>query len=212
MGKKRISNKLIEKIKSLRNQGYSLPEISKTTGVAKTTVFRYIKDVEILPENINNWMGKRGGSKKRKLVREQKAFEEASKIFDKLSYREKLLFLSALYWGEGSKKDFGLSNTDPGLIKVFVTGLREVFNIDENRLRISVRIYEDLDRKKCLSFWSKIVGIPEEKFINVNVLSGRKKGKLEYGMCRVRVAKGGDVLKKINGINKVVKNLFVPIA
>lgn len=212
MSKKRLSIQVIQKIKQLRSKGYSLPELSKILGISKTTAFRYIKDVKILPEFRSNWLGKRGGSKKIKLLKEEKAIQEAEKLFDKLSYKEKLLFISALYWAEGSKKDFGLSNTDYRLIKVFVNGLREVFKIDDNRIRVSVRIYEDLDKNKCLNFWSNIVGMPTEKFTSVNILSGKKKGKLEYGMCRVRVSKGGDLLKKINGINRVASNAFVPIA
>ena len=114
-----------------------------------------------------------------------------------------MLYISALYWGEGSKRDFGLSNTDPELIRVFIEGLREVFKIDEDRFRISIRIFEDMDKDKCLDFWSNIVGIAKDKFVNVDVLKGKKNGKLEFGMCRVRVTKGADLLKQIKGINKV---------
>lgn len=205
---KTTDKEIIEKIKFLRSQGYSLPEISRTVDIPKTTVFRYTQGVTILPEFLTNWAGKRGGSRKKRLQQEKSAFEEGKKIIGKISNKERMLFLAALYWAEGSKKDFGLSNTDPKLIRIFINGLREVFGIMDDRFRISVRIYEDLDQDKCLSFWSKIVGIPKEKFVGVNIISGRKKGKLEYGMCRVRITKGGDLLKKIIGINKaMVANL-----
>ena len=71
---------------------------------------------------------------------------------------------------------------------------------------------EDLDKDKSLSFWSQVVNIPKDKFIGVNVLVGKKKGKLEHGMCRVRVLKGGDILKKVKGINNAFVEAFVPIA
>lgn len=212
MKKRRLGSSTIEKIRKLRSHGHSLPEISEELRVPKTTVFRYIKGVEILPEFLTTWSIKRGGSRKRKLLKETKAFEEGKKLVGKLSRKEKFLFLCALYWAEGSKKDFGLSNTDPALIKIFVRGLREVFGIEDERLRVSLRLYEDLDKGKCLSFWSQIVNIPKEKFISINILEGKKKGKLEHGMCRVRVIKGGDLLKKVNGINKAVIDEFVPIA
>lgn len=201
---KKIDQETVEKIKSLRSQGYSLPEISTLVKVSKTSTLRYIKGVEILPEYLKNWAGKRGGSRKRKLLQERKAFEDGKKLVDIPTQKEKILFLSALYWAEGSKGDFGLSNTDPELIRLFVSGLREVFGVTDDRLRISVRIYEDLDREKCVAFWSSVVGIPKEKFVNVNVLVGKKTGKLEHGMCRVRVAKGAPLLKKIVGINKAM--------
>ncbi len=108
---------------------------------------------------------------------------ERSLVFE-ISYKdylvsEKLLFLSALYWAEGSKKDFGLSNTDPELIKIFVEGLRKVFKIDNKRFRISIRIYEDLDSEKSLAFWSKITGVAKKDFVSVNTLRGKKNGKLQ---------------------------------
>ena len=212
MKRRRLTSSEIQKIKDLRSNGHSLPEIGKALSIPKTTVFRYVKDVKILPEFLTEWSIKRGGSRKRKLLKETKAFEEGKTLVGSLSVKEKLLFLSALYWAEGSKKDFGLSNTDPMLIKIFVTGLREVFGITDDQLRISIRLYEDLDKDKSLSFWSQIVNIPKEEFIGVNVLVGKKKGKLEHGMCRVRVLKGGDILKKVNGINKAVIEASVPIA
>lgn len=212
MKKPRLTKERIKKIKTLRNQGYSVPEIAKELGIAKSTVFRYVEGVEILPEFVKLWFGKRGGSRKRKALKEAKAIEEAQAAFQELSNKEKALFLCALYWAEGSKRDFGLSNTDPELIRVFINGLRQVFEVPDDDFRISVRIYEDLDKEECLLFWSEVVGIPKEKFINVNILQGKKKGKLKYGMCRVRVAKGGDLLKKIAGTNTIVAKLFVPIA
>lgn len=212
MAKQKTSRTEIERIVYLRQRGFSLSEIKRMTGKAQTTIFRYIKDVKILPEYISEWAGKRGGSIKRKRIKEKLAFEEGIKFVGKLSDREKLLFLCALYWAEGSKKDFGLSNTDPGLIKIFVKILKEVLNINIARLRVSIRIYEDLNREECLDYWSKIVDIPKDKFVNVNVLPGKKKGKLKYGMCRIRISRGGDILKKINGINKAIEKLYAPIA
>lgn len=202
MGKARLGTDTVDKIRYLRTQGKSLPEISNALSISRTSVFRHISGVEILPEFLSEWAGKRGGSRQKKLKLEQKAFEEGKKVVKNLSLNEKRLFLSALYWAEGSKKDFGLSNTDPELIKVFVSGLREVFCVTEDRLRVSIRIYEDLDKDECLNFWSEVVKIPKERFLKVDVLHGKKVGKLKYGMCRVRVARGADLLRTIVGINK----------
>ncbi len=204
MNGKKLTPEIISRIKSLRSKGYSLPEISSAVDKPKTTVFRYSKDVQILPEYHAEWAWKRGGSRKRRLLQERQAFEAGKKLVDIPSVREQTLFIAALYWAEGSKRDFGLSNTDPELIRLFVNGLREVFGITNERLRISVRIYEDLDRDACLTFWSNIVGVEKEKFASVNILPGKKKGKLLYGMCRVRVTKGALLLKKIVGINKAM--------
>lgn len=202
MTKNKTSSIQILKIQDLRSKGYSIPEISQGLDMPKTTVFKYVQNIAILPQFIKEWEIKRGGSKKRQLIKEEKAFFEAKKLIGKLSNKEKILFISALYWAEGNKKDFMLSNTDPDLIGVFINVLREVFDIEDDRFRISIRIYEDMNKQKCLNFWSKVVGIPKKSFQNVSILYGKKKGKLEYGMCRVRITKGGDLLKKIKAINK----------
>ena len=205
---KLIPKESIKKIKLLRQRGYSLPEIKNKVKVGHGSVFRYIQGVEILPEYRQIWHSKRGGSIKRMKLAEYEAEKKANNSIGILSEKEKLIFLTALYWGEGSKGDFGLSNSDPDLIKVVVKGLKEVFNINNDRLRISIRTYKDLDQNKCLKFWSNITGVPVEKFVSVNVLDGKKNGKLIYGMCRIRITKGADVLKYIKALKNRVVSLF----
>ena len=206
---KLLSKKVIDKIILLRQRGYSISEIRKIVKVGQGTVFRYIQGVDILPQYNDIWLSKRWSSVKRMKIAENKAMEKVKKRIKTLSEIEKTIFLSALYWGEGNKKDFGLTNSDPDLIKVFILGLRNIFKITTDRLRLSIRIYKDLDKEKCLNFWSKITGVPVEKFVSVNVLEGKKQGKLSYGMCRIRVTKGGDLLKYINAVNKRIIELFV---
>lgn len=198
----------IAALNELRRMGLSYPEISQRLLIPKTTVYKYTKNVKILPEYIGLWKSKRGGSSLRKLKKEKEAEINARETVGTLTNKEKLLFLSALYWAEGSKQDFGLSNTDPNLIKVFISGLKEILKVKTKDLRISVRLYEDLDVEKALLYWSKIVGINKDNFCSVNIIKGKKKGKLEFGMCRVRIKKGGDLLKKIKAINnKVLENM-----
>lgn len=207
---KLIPKKTIKRIITLRKKGYSLPEIQREVKVGYGSVHRYIKGVNILPDHIKTWFGKRGGSIKRMKVRELHANNQAAQIITSLSKKEKMIFLSALYWGEGCKSDFNLMNTDPQLIKVFIQGLQEVFHITKDRFRISIRIYEDLDRKKCLTFWSQVTGISKESFVNIDVIKGKKKGKLAYGMCRVRILKGSDMLKYVSALKNKISSFFLP--
>lgn len=209
---KSIPNMTIQRIIQLREKGYSLPEIKNEVHVGYGTVYRYIQGVDILPKYRKTWFGKRGGSTKRMKMNELLAKEKAMKTVVSLSKKEKMIFLSALYWGEGSKSDFNLMNSDPQLIKVFILGLQEVFEIDKSRIRVSIRIYEDLNRKKALEFWSQVTGIPIDKFVNVDVIKGKKKGKLPFGMCRVRILKGADMLKYMSALKNQISSFFAPIA
>ncbi|MGA2967938.1 MAG: hypothetical protein ABSD69_02100 [Candidatus Levyibacteriota bacterium] len=205
--RQRLSKAKIKEIQYLRARGYTIPEICSKLKIAKTTVFYHAGKITILPDFMDSWRIKRGGSKRIKSLKEERALKEAEILLKDISKKEKTLFISALYWAEGNKKDFMLTNTDPNLIKVFVSGLREIFNIQNERLRMSIRIYEDMDAGKCLDFWSNVVNLPKEQFQHISVLKGKKKGKLEFGMCRVRVSRGGDLLKRLKAVNKVFSDL-----
>lgn len=203
----RLSEEKINKIVKLRLKGNSIPEISNYLHIPKTTVFRYTNNIKIPNYYLSILLSKRGGSAKRKQELEQKSYEEGKKLVGLLSERDKMLFASALYWAEGNKKDLIITNTNPNIIKIFLETAKNVFKIDAKDICLSVRIYEDMDAEKSTSFWSNLTGI-DKQVIRVNILSGKKIGKLQYGMCRLRIKKGGSLLKKINGINKAMTEVF----
>lgn len=119
------------------------------------------------------------------------ARQAATKLLPRLNLKELQILVAALYWAEGSKRDFSFCNTDPRMVRVFVNGLRKGFGIRDENIKISIRVYEDLDVAKCLEFWSRVTGIKLGSETGVEVLYGRKNGKLLHGMCRVRVKNGG---------------------
>ena len=203
-----LSPEKVQEIRSLRQKGWTLPEIKREIKVGYGTVYRYIKNVPILPEFQKLWLEKKKSSTRRKKMAQEEAIIKAKQTIPSLSGKEKMIFLAALYWGEGSKHEFGLSNTDPNLVRVLIKGLNETLGISSDRLSLSIRIYEDLDKEKCLKFWSDITGIPVNKFISVNVLKGKKVGKLEFGMCRVRIKKGGNVLKYMVALRNEIMRFF----
>ena len=206
-----LTKEEIKRIIYLRKHGHSLPEIRRITGHGSGTVLKYIQGIEILPKFQELWKIKRKSSIFRALKEQQKAREHVQKLIKKIGKKEKTIIAACLYWAEGEKKDLSLSNTDPALIKVFVECLKELGVTKEN-LRVTIRTYEDLDREKVCNFWSKIVGIPKKSIINVNILKGKKKGKLEYGMCRIRVTKGGYILKLLHALIEIIKvNINVPV-
>ncbi len=181
----------------LRKQGHSVPEISTLTGRPQSTVYRHVSRISILPQFQERWMSLRNGSRVRAERNWRIAKEHATTMLNDFSRRDIALVVASLYWAEGSKKDFGLTNSDPRLIRVFMDGLRRVFALANDDFTISLRIYEDLNRDRCLSYWSHITDISLGPTTSVNVLAGSKQGKLAHGMCRVRVKKGGMYLKEI---------------
>lgn len=207
---KSISREIRYKIQNLRQRGFSLSEIKAEVDASYGTVYRYAKNIKVNSEYIDSLRRKRGGSNKRMMNKLIEAKSKASNTVVKLSKTEKAIFLSALYWGEGNKSEFSIINSDPKFIKVFIHGIKEVFDISNERIIVSIRIYEDMDKETCLKFWSEITGVSVSKFKNLEILAGKKKGKLKFGMCRVRVSKGGDVLKYTRSLYERISSLILP--
>lgn len=202
---KRCDQKIIDKMIGLRQKGYSYPEISKLLNVPKTTVLRHSRDVEILPEFYERWLNRKRSSQEFLKNNLELASIEAKRKISRISKKEAALIVAMLYWCEGTKNDLSFINTDPELIATFLQSMIIAFGLAKNRFIISLRIYEDLDRKKCLAFWSEVTGIKLDKNTTINVLKGSKCGKLKHGMCRIRINKGNLIRKEIFAITRLVK-------
>ncbi|HLM84018.1 MAG TPA: hypothetical protein VK254_02315 [Candidatus Bathyarchaeia archaeon] len=203
MAKKPLSKKEVERIVQLRKHGHSLPEIKNITGHGKATIYKYIYNVKILQKFKMRWDNLRRSSVLRMIESQERARAEMQGSIGKLNTRDKVLIISCLYWAEGNKKDFILTNTDPVLIKCFVEYLSEI-GVKRTDLRVTIRVYEDINIQEACKFWAGVVGIKANEIRNLNILQGKKKGKLQYGMCRVRVAKGSYFLKLLAAVKDII--------
>lgn len=199
----------IRRLKMLRSRGYSIMELTRELSMPKTTVWHHVQKISLTPRSHAILKSKQGGSKNKSLLEWEKARNEAEKMFLKLGAFEKILIAASLYWGEGSKGDFSLSNTDPYLISTFLSCLK-VLDVKKDELAIGIRIYEDIDRRKAINFWAKVIGVTADKIRHINVLKGKKKGKLLYGMCRIRVVKSGYLLKFLTSIREIIIKRLCP--
>jgi len=80
--------------------------------------------------------------------------------------------LAMLYWAEGTKSDkAGLRfvNTDPMLAKLYISLLRSAYSVDESRIRIRVHIHYYHRPKEAISFWSKLLEVPNSQFGKIYV-------------------------------------------
>lgn len=189
---------------SLRQTGHSLPEICKITSRGNATVFRYVNNIKVLPEYVEILKSKQGGSKNRAIKDWDNSAKRAEKFLNIINSRDKLLILAALYWGEGTKRELNIINSDPELLRVFVECLTEI-GVTRDKLRVTLRIYEDMAEEEIRRYWAHVLSIPEDSIISVNVLKGKKDGKLKYGMCRIRVTKGAPHFKLIMSMVELIK-------
>jgi len=185
----RLNDEKHRTLVQLRLSGMSIPEISRETGIPKTTVQRHIKGTEVPVEFHTRLKEKQGGAKKRAEGLRENCLEEAGTFLGDLSERDYLILLIGLYWGEGTKRDFSIINSDPKLLQAFMLCLRAA-NISIERVSLSLRVHNDISIEASKIFWARTLGVPIERIGRIEVIEGKKKGKLIHGMCRIRVLSG----------------------
>ena len=104
-----------------------------------------------------------------------------------------------LYWAEGSKdrNTLRFSNSDPEMVRFFVTFLRSYFELADESIRITCHLFADhVERQHEIErFWLDTLGLRESSLCKsiVNVYSRHSKRKrlnmLPYGTCRVVVSR-----------------------
>lgn len=120
-------------------------------------------------------------SKNRKLVRLLHATAAVRKIA-----------LAVLYLAEGSKTNrhslmFG--NSSPDIVALFLHLLRDAYELDESKFRITVQCRADQSTHALEEFWSRLTNIPRSQFYKSRI-DARTVGKLtkkaDYkGVCRI---------------------------
>ncbi|MDP9248982.1 MAG: hypothetical protein M3M85_00515 [bacterium] len=164
-----------------------------------------MKKVTILRKYQPIWKSKKGGSKARSKREWAEAQNRASQIISDIGFKEKMLILSALYWGEGNKKELNLINSDPFMIKTVITCLKSL-GVKTSELKVSLRLFQDIDKKKAIYFWERTLKLPANTICKIDVIAGKKVGKLQYGMCRLRVKKGGKYFKLIISMIDLIRS------
>jgi transcriptional regulator with XRE-family HTH domain len=188
-----------------RKKGFSYGLISTKTGVSKSTLSDWLKEI---PYNPNKETIKRIGSarlksaQKKSLARVENIKEMkdlATKDIGKLDKRDVFMLGLGLYWGEGNKSynHTRVVNSDPDIIISSIKWFKEICGLNNKNFTISLALYPDSDINKCLNFWSKKTGIPIKNFRKTQVdkrkdKSPKKRGKLPYGTAHLHIIANGE--------------------
>ena len=161
--------KLLEqkRARELRAQAWTLADIAAELGVSKSSVSLWVRDVVFVPNPRRRTRPPRVSSLHlRKIEEIERADAAAIEGVGRMNDRELQLVGVALYLGEGFKRDgqVGMANTDPSVLRMFVTWLRRCFSIDESRLRVRLYLHEGLDLDAAELFWSDLLEIPRAQF------------------------------------------------
>ncbi len=175
----------VEKIVDLYvNKKFSSQQISEKLGCSASRINYILQKHKIPKRNISDAVYS---------VYETRFKKPVFNIKSKLNSDEEKLKVAGvmLYWGEGSKtgSDVGFANSDPAMIRLFMRFLREICGVAEERLRVTLHCYPDLNQLNLKKFWANITGLPLKQFHKVSVHEGKKgnyKNKSVYGTVQIR--------------------------
>jgi hypothetical protein len=123
------------------------------------------------------------------------------------------LYSALIYWCEGSKYPASnavtLVNSDPNLLRFFITLLRRAFTLDESKFKVHLQIHTTHSYVKTSRYWSKLLQIPVRQFIKPTTTSPKgKKHRVHYfGTCTLKY-QDYRLLLKLMGIYEGLINIY----
>lgn len=173
------------------------------------TVVRYSKGVEVGEAYQLALREKQGGSKVRAERKWVRSKEEARSMVSPstLNTRDKLMLLTALYWGEGTKRELNLVNGDARLLRVYMSCVKEL-GVPDAAFSFALRIFGEVPMEEARSHWARELRVPETRIKIGEVVDGKKVGKLPFGMCRIRVRGGEKYFKLVMSMIELVAAEF----
>jgi hypothetical protein len=205
----------------LREQGEPYHRIATALGISVSSAFNWTSDIELTPErHHHNLVGPRGPQNPEHIAARVRAWSKRAR--DKRSgYQEEGRRRAGprddhlheagcmLYWAEGAKDRNCLcfANSDLHMVKFFVCFLRDSIGVSDDDFAIRFNVYTNngLSIRQIEDYWLKALKLPRTCLrghtLNHNPTSssGKKRGRLPYGVCQVRVLKSTQILQHIYG-------------
>ena len=175
-------------------------EIERLLGVSRSSVSRWVSDIDLTTSQRESL--RLTGERKRSIRRSEhfrvKRLSWQSKGRSAAMHGHALHAAGCmLYWAEGSKKrnTVGLSNSDPEVLRFFLSFLRAYFAVSNENVRLQCNLFADHVEKQheVEQFWLDLLDLPGSCLTKsmVNTYSKysqkKRKNRLPYGTCRLSV-------------------------
>jgi len=165
------------------NKGYSTWEMGRKLKISQWQVVHLMRKYDI---------PRRTASETRKIQFERKPLSYNKR--KKLSSKEQSLYEAALmlYWAEGVKvgeHTVDFTNSDKRMVQIFLSCLRNIYRVKEDRLRVLLYCYANQDQHKLIKFWSKALSISPGQFTKPYMrqdFNRNKKHKMSHGLVHIR--------------------------
>lgn len=191
------------KVISLRKKGFSYNEILNVVPIGHGTISRWCCGIELTEKQKNRIKDKKRSTPLIKNLIETSIKNKeqdkrwASGIIDKIKIDEEALLISGamLYWAEGynsaANQSAIFTNTNPEMIKIMLRFLRELLLVNNDKMKVMIRISEKGNIKKAEKYWSKITGLSMDRFQKPEILKLKENSKslerFPNGICRLSV-------------------------
>lgn len=163
---------------------YSYSRIRQELGVSKSTLSYWLKEfpltkAEILKLQKDGWSKAEAGYEKyRRTMGELRARKEVvvkNEFLNRFkSISDNELFIAGLmiYYAEGDKKNQNrivLANTDYRMIKFFINWQKRFLQIEDNKFKVQLHLYENMNIKTEFEFWQNKLNIPKNQFYKIQI-------------------------------------------
>lgn len=190
-------------VRSLRSRGLTYREICTRLNchIPKGTLSSWVKNVQ-LPKGYYQKIEDLGHSNiykaqahnKKVLTQRLDNLRDKNKpLIQYINQPVGKLLLATLYWCEGNKypgsRNLKFGNSDPGMIDLFLTLLRNCYSIDENKFRLTIQCRADQNPFQLTEQWTKVTKIPITQHYRPRIdrrSVGKPTQKIRYqGVCVV---------------------------
>ena len=186
-------------------EGASIKEIARRIGAAPSSISRWVRDIELSDAQrdalrIRAYNGHVKGRTMNSALRREARMLAQEEGRQRAGIADPMHVAGCmLYWAEGDKRrnHVRFSNSDPEMVRLFVTFLRKYFSVRDDEIRITCNLFADhLERQQEIErFWLDTAGLPPAclRRSTVNIYSKyskkKRRNKLPYGTCRVTVSR-----------------------
>lgn len=208
---------LYEKVRQMRERGYTYNEIQDKLKTSKSNISLWVQDIKpsgrylrrlqkkiIQRDHIFQVLAVEANRKKYATQREnvrQSALQEI-KSLDKNAF---MIAGAILYWAEGVKSNgTAVANSDPNIILFMVRWFNTFFGIPVSKIKIHLHIHYGNDEGKIKKYWSKLTGVPLQNFGKSFIKpkgTGHRTHILPNGIVKIRMTGAGveDLRRRILG-------------
>lgn len=189
----------------MRRQGLSIRAVENILGIPRSTLSGWYRQIKLsIPQQKQlhkEWRAALTKAREKAVLwhNTQKAerlgiaVAHATSTLRKLNTEQKEIIeltLAMLYWGEGNKTERGLvlGNSNPEILKFFMSGLKMVYGINPEKMRYELHIRSDQNPGQTINYWSRILDVSKNRFKGVYIdqrTIGKKTYASYYGVCVV---------------------------